>query len=420
MRTKMLALFTIFTLTMTGVLWGFPAIANASTVTTPTITSLMPERTHYRATEAITMNFTWEVPDTAIEGDTFHLTLPEELVGKGLKPFVLTHPETGVPVANAIWNEGGTEVTFTLTSYANDAQNLSGFGFITFMFSAQALETGVNADQDLVFVNDMNTIPVHLGIITDSDGDPILTSRTASKEGTWRDGDEGTSNPTDAISWNISVPADVLTGFPNGILVEDVSGEGHKIECTLPDGVIGYPISITTRNAAGDTSGVVPSERYTLNCSDNSLNVNIKSVGIDEFIEISYNTSITNQQRDSFSNSALVSGQGAEPQLVTATVTRSGAGGNGQGTTPEAPIVPAEPVTPATPEVTEPAAPTTPEVTEPVTPTIPELPVEAEEEEQLAETGFEGNPVLLGAAGSMLLLAAALTAVLKRKKRYSV
>jgi hypothetical protein len=107
-----------------------PAVATAPTAVavelTSAVTSATLASTTFWAWEAVRLDVAWAVPDGARAGDTFIISLPDELRPFSTVGFDLRSPD-GDRVASAVW-EGRTAVV-TLSDYVDERSGVTGHVF---------------------------------------------------------------------------------------------------------------------------------------------------------------------------------------------------------------------------------------------------------------------------------------------------
>ena len=313
-------------LALAGIL--LPSVAATAADIPGAITHVSTDKTSYGYNERIKLTFDWAVPDTASAGDTFSLTLPDELKAATLARFSLLDPD-GAVVAEASWV--GKTAVFTLTDYVDTHDNVGGNGF----FSAQwdheftpetsgpiVLQFGGNAVEVTIGDKPTPTAPCTENC---PPAPTTPTSRSLSKGGGWADGAyEGTRDETGNINWSIALPGSE-TGFAGPITIVDTPQAGSINECAT--------IVVNTQpSLAGGTPRVpVDPSRYTVDCAPESFTVNLDAIAPSEFITISYKGTITDQRSGVYGNHVEVTIAGTTT-MKESTVKRTDAGGIGGGT----------------------------------------------------------------------------------------
>ena len=176
----------------------------------------------------------WAVPDSAVAGDTFTLTLPPELSAL-TSGFDLKAPDGSV-VAHAVIVNG--VVTFTLTDYADTHSDVAGTAFFEASWDHTAATPG--ADNTLVFHTSTQDFTDHVaaGVIG------VVDHTKGRKYGYWASQtDQGTTNPTDALRWGLEAPQ----GPWDTLTFADSPSAGHVVDCTTVQ-----IERITSFNAAGE------------------------------------------------------------------------------------------------------------------------------------------------------------------------
>lgn len=296
------------------------------------ITSVSVEKESYGYKEKITLNFTWSVPDKAVTGDTFSLRLPPELKADNRAKFPLLAPDGSV-VANAAWND--TTVTFTLTDYVDDHDDVGGSGFVSVRWDhSEVPET--SAPITLVFegavivveIEDKPTPPTPPAPCNEDcpAPAPTPTDRGLHKSGGWTDGSyQGTRDDDHNLYWSITLPGNP-EGYTGPITVLDTLAVGSIIECET----IRLTTQITLEKSA-EKSPVDPS-RYSLDCAATAFTLVLDAIAPDEFMAISYKGTITDQLAGTYSNRVKVSAPSGESDVKERDVKRTAGGGFGNGT----------------------------------------------------------------------------------------
>ncbi|GAA4136514.1 SdrD B-like domain-containing protein [Leifsonia shinshuensis] len=291
------------------------------------ITSVKTDKSSYGYSERLRLDFTWAVPDGSAPGDTFSLQLPAALSAASLARFTLAAAD-GSPVATAAWN--GKTVVFTLTDYVATHRSVGGSGFLTAQWD-HSVVTETGGPVVLTFGTSVTTVeiaPKPTPQPTDpgtSQPSPPPTQRGLWKGAGWADGSyEGTRDPSDNINWLVELPGNP-TGFTGPIDIVDHTGQGSAIDCAS--------IRITARAglAAGTPTTTLDPSRSTVTCADGTLHIVLDRIKPDEFIDVRYKGTITDQGLGSYSNAVTVTAP-AQTWTKTQTIKRTAAGGVGSGT----------------------------------------------------------------------------------------
>lgn len=306
----------------------------------------------------ITLAVEWAVPDTAIEGDSFKLTLDPRL-NVADDDFPLLNGNGDI-VAIASLRSG--VVTFTLTEFANDNVNISGnaFFFSTLKnsnsFQGQAVNLNFTDDSGRTFQDTVN-VPVRPTPTLGPSPTPAPTATpdpNSSKSVRFARSDQGKINPDNALNWTINGPI----GPQDQVRIVDnvPAGASWVIDCSTVSATLGAAID----------------------CTPTSMTVTFGEVPAGARPRVTFKGDVTGTQTPgqlrSFPNTAIVFSEGAPAGIsrsATANQT-SGGGGAGGGNNPPPSPTPAFTPVPPTPTPTQiPPTPTpTLEATSPVLPTI--------------------------------------------------
>ncbi|WP_170028602.1 SdrD B-like domain-containing protein [Diaminobutyricimonas aerilata] len=309
-----------------GLLAAAPIAASAATID-GAITSVSTDKTSYGYTERVALDFEWAVPDTAEQGDSFALQLPDQLKAVSKATFELPAPD-GAAVAKAVWSD--KKVEFTLTDYVETHDGVHGTGFLTAQWDHSKI-----TDTTAPLVLDFGGGKVVTVDIGDKPAPPApcqtncgpqspRTERGLYKAGSWTDGEyEGTRDAKNNIHWWVELPGNPQ-GFNGPITVVDTPNAGMVIECstlvvqTFPSLVGGTP-----------RTPVDPS-RYTLDCNEGGFTLTLDRIGPSEFINVEYKGTITDQRLGAYGNNVKMTIAGTTTEK-TVTRKRTAAGGNGDG-----------------------------------------------------------------------------------------
>ena len=265
----------------------------------------------------------WAVPDTAVAGDTFTLTLPPELSSL-TNGFDLRAPDGSV-VASAVVLNG--VVTFTLTDYADTHSDVAGTAF--FEASWDHTEATPGSDNTLVFYTATQDFTDHVaaGVIG------VIDHTKGRKYGYWVDRtDQGTTNPTNALRWGLEAPQ----GPWDTLVFADTVSAGHAVDCAIVQ-----VERITSFNSGGEalTSVALDLAAYTVTCAPSGLTVTTGPVGDAVVVQVTYATNITDTSVGSYNNAATITADGTD-EAVSSNVIRSVQGGDGGGSTTTTTTVP--------------------------------------------------------------------------------
>lgn len=264
------------------------------------ITSVKTDKSSYGYSEQLRLDFTWAVPDGSAPGDTFALQLPDALKAVSLARFTLAAAD-GTPVATAAWS--GKTVVFTLTDYVATHRSVAGSGFLTAQWD-HSVVTETGGPVILTFGTSIATVqiapkPTPTDPGTSQPPTPP-TQRGLWKGAGWADGSyEGTRDAKDNVNWLVELPGNP-TGYSGPIDVVDQTGSGSAVDCAT--------IRLTTRGslAAGTPSTALDPSRYTVDCAGATLHIVLDRIAPNEFIDVRYQGTITDQSRGTYSEPSPV------------------------------------------------------------------------------------------------------------------
>ncbi|QIM15840.1 hypothetical protein G7067_04485 [Leucobacter insecticola] len=290
------------------------AAAHAAVVPSA-ITSVSIEQTMAIKYDFLTIHLGWAVPDGAEEGDTFSVTLPEELRAVG-SDFTLTDG-SGAVVATATMS--GSTVTFTLTDYVATHANTHGDATIRAQFFSDAAD---NTSVPLRFVTgdgDAFDLSIFKYAVT-----PIDRSQPA-KAASWMDlQDQGITKPQNAIWWQVAAPR----GPSTTTRFTDTLGPGMKMDCAM-----GFMSTFEVQPSTGyliNQVDIDPSRVTVHSCTDTGFDVSISGAQPGEILSVGYFTSLTDQWLADYSNTATVT-QDSGSQIASSSIQRYSSGGSGAG-----------------------------------------------------------------------------------------
>lgn len=200
-----------------AVLSAPPAVAAelTSAVTSATLAS-----TTFWAWEAVRLDVAWAVPDGARGGDTFTISLPDELRPFSTVGFDLRSPD-GDRVASAVW-EGRTAVV-TLSDYVDERSGVTGHVFFDVAWHGARFGT---APQQRVL--DLAGTPVPVTML--GDAEDVVPDGYAGTWGFWQHPDQGTTQAQAAVGWEIRLPSRA-EGFDGPVTVTESLDPGQVLDC---------------------------------------------------------------------------------------------------------------------------------------------------------------------------------------------
>ncbi|MBC9955006.1 hypothetical protein ICM05_10220 [Leucobacter sp. cx-42] len=280
------------------------------------VTSIMLKEDAAKNWSRVQVDFMFNLPGESHPGDTFSITLPEQL--KPLSRGFILRNTAGEAVAEAIMT--GQLVTFKLTDFALNHTDIIGEGHIYTEFNSNA---GNGSTVTLEFITNEG------GKFTDDIviDETIINRNSVAKSGAWTQlDDQGVSAPDKAIAWNV---ASAIGPFPE-LVFTDVVGEHQQLECSTLR-VFG---TTTVDPITGDLSNLalIDSSRYDLvSCTEDGFELKLpQGTEVNEVILLDYRTTITDSTASLYANTTKIY-NGTSTSDATATLERSG-GGSGSGT----------------------------------------------------------------------------------------
>jgi uncharacterized surface anchored protein len=260
------------------------------------------------------LDLTWAVPDSAQSGDTFTLTLPDELksVTNG---FDLLAPDGSVV---AVAHVSGKVVTFTLTTYADTHNDVHGGAFFFVRWDQNNLPTEGPVQLDFT----TSTTVYHDTV--NFTGTGTIDRTKPRKSGHWVDPNVHSGN--DALAWAINSPS----GPFDKVTFHDTIGAGQALDCSTLKIQLGKGL-----DANGDPTTVSPlpaGKIITNTCSTTSLTIAAGPILADQIVIVRYLVDITDPTLPKYTNSATVTVDGTSYGSVSDSIKVPGAGGSGTGT----------------------------------------------------------------------------------------
>jgi LPXTG-motif cell wall-anchored protein len=404
------------------------------------ITSISTNATTVNQWDRVDFTCGWAVPDGSKAGDTFTLQLPSQLAWWGSADFNLANA-AGDTVATANADATGL-VTFTLTNFVTTHPNdING----TCAFSTQYTAAQTSPGQEtLEFPVGGSIIRVPIIDVGPCTVNCAATPPTEPEKYMW-----WTDNTQTVLQSLIVTP--ITTAVSTDISITDTPAAGLALDCTTPYAVVGKSIDAGGNISQPDDSALYPA---VFTCSKEQLTATLTGLPAGEYVQVFVKAVPTDTSLSSYTNNGNVTMNGSGVPVAAQADAKS-ASGTGDGTSPtptQTPsatpsVTPSESATPtpsATPSASESATPTptqsptptpttaesatpgaTPSESAPATPSVtpsesvpatpsvtPSMKPAATPSSaavttsgQLAYTGAEGNPLLVG-AGLLLMLGA--------------
>lgn len=266
--------------------------------------------------ERVRIDLGFAIPDGAVAGDQFHLTLPPQLLPIG--PGFDVTDATGEVIALA--RTGGNVVTFTASSYVDRHDGVIGAAFLEAGWNRRLVSPGASVD-----------------LLFDADGTPFresvaLTGALPDRDRVdvwqgWADERaEDTASPTNALRWSIASPR-MLGDAPSDVAIVVTPGAGSSLSCDR------VTVAEATRlDAFNEFVGAVavPAARRNVACDAGRVTVEVAGVAPGTWVLVSGRASVTDGSLDRYTNTATVTANGVTV-TATGTAVPGRAGGIGGG-----------------------------------------------------------------------------------------
>jgi Bacterial Ig domain len=288
------------------------------------ITGVNIQQTQAGTNTSMRLNLTWAVPDAASSGDTFTLTLPDELKSVTTGFDLLAPDGSVVATAHVV----GKVVTFTLTDYADTHVDVHGGAFFAVRWDQSNLPT-VGPVQ-LSFTT--STTVYHDTVEYTGTGVGTIDRTKPRKIGHWVDPDVHSGN--DALVWTLNSPS----GPFDKVTFHDTIGAGQALDCATLKVQLGS--NLDANGIPGHVTTLPASKIITQTCSASSLTLAAGPILADQIIRVRYSVDITDPTLPRYTNSADVTVDGTSVGSVSDTVRVPAAGGSGTGTSSTSSISP--------------------------------------------------------------------------------
>jgi uncharacterized surface anchored protein len=278
------------------------------------ITGVSIQQTQAGTNTNMRLDLTWAVPDSAAQGDTFTLTLPDELKSVTTGFDLLAPDGSVVAVAHVV----GKIVTFTLTDYADTHNDVHGGAFFFVKWDQSNLPT--QGPVQLAFTT--STTVYHDTV--NYTGTGTIDRTKPRKSGHWADPDVHSGN--DALAWALNSPS----GPFNKVTFNDTIGAGQALDCSTLKLQLGSNLDA---NGNAGTVGVLPAGKVIAKtCSTSALHIEAGPIAADQIVIVRYSVDITDSTLPKYTNSADVTVDGTSYGSVSGSIKVPGAGGSGTGT----------------------------------------------------------------------------------------
>ncbi len=279
------------------------------------ITNVTTTPSDVSSTEYLRSDIMWSVPDSAVGGDHFTLTIPSRLTFPG-SGFELRDAGNNLVATASIV---GNTVTFTLTSFADTNTGVNGTAYFESFVSGAVVGETVPLTFQTVSQTFNRSVDIRAFVVDRSQ---------AYKNGYWTGVDEGTSDPEEAVLWGIDLPQGTYTGMT----ISDTLDVGQQMNCSSFE----FYEADVNGNGEEVTARVSSSVPQIVSCDSNGFEISIPSyTNPNGILIIVYTVNLTNSTLGTYQNAVDLSWTtpgGPEAQTINRTLART-YGGTGGGTT---------------------------------------------------------------------------------------
>ncbi|MET0811717.1 MAG: SdrD B-like domain-containing protein [Microbacterium sp.] len=270
------------------------------------------------------IDFTWVAPAGAAPGDTFAISLPDELEPASTRDIELVDASTGEVAVRGTW--AGKIATFTFQPYIASHTGVRGTGFFFVKWDHSVVDDGAGTFTEL----EIGGIP--LPTITKGAAGPVVQTRSADKGGGWNDATQT------QFTWFLALPGSTAGALAGPVVLSDVApaDPGYSYDCgamslRLDQGGFPSPTSATTYTAPASGPDVT-----AFDCSATQFTLTFASIPAGAFYTLIAPVVITDPSRAAFDNTAsfLWPALNGAPQVEPAEIRRDDAGGTVQADQP--------------------------------------------------------------------------------------
>lgn len=304
-----------------------PAVLAAPTAVavelTSAVTSATLASTTFWAWEAVRLDVAWAVPDGARAGDTFTISLPDELRPFSTVGFDLRSPD-GDRVASAVWEERTAVVT--LSGYVDDRSGVTGHVFFDVAWHGARFGT---APQQRVL--DLAGTPVPVTML--GDAEDVVPDGYAGTWGFWQHPDQGTTQTQSAAGWEIRLPSRA-EGFEGPVTVTESLDPGQVLDCDS--------FSLSGQVGAGRGTPVysvldsAPERVLAFECNPGGFTLTLDEIRPGEIMVGRFGGDLVELGHEPSSTVTISHADGT--QVLTARLVRTVSGGAGSGVGTPAPV----------------------------------------------------------------------------------
>ncbi|MEW6868978.1 Cna B-type domain-containing protein [Trueperella pyogenes] len=276
---------------------------------------------HAPGNEIARVEFDWSVNPGANPGESFSVTLPDELEIRDSEDIILRSPE-GFPVAEGIWS--GKTVRFTLTEYADDFGHIKGNAFFTVAWDSHHVSPGKSYSLNFRSCGHVAGTLKGKVLQTGPGGDLQTNGKTGI--GDW---------DKNKVRWAVFIASAQEKDVYSPVQVIDQGGAGYSLTCeglviknrnlTIPGSPQDHPIASERYACHEDGKGGI---RVTMNpLSDGRYIANTENL----MIEFSGKLLPGYKELDELVNTAQLTGTPTGDTEVRYAIPVPGAGGEGSG-----------------------------------------------------------------------------------------
>lgn len=284
------------------------------------VTAVEVEQTSVKWWEAVTVNVSWQIDDDSAQaGDTFTLSLPEQLRNFPSSTIELLDEEGSGEVVAVAEIDGGdpSTATFTLTEFVENHVGVSGEAYFSGYFADASY---ADTTQPLSFTaNDGRTFDDSIDV------DPGITPDRAEarKYGVFTDPrDECRTAVDDCMRWYV----ESATGPFDEVTIVDTPAAGVVFSCDQAQVLVGTP------------GNYRPAENPVVSCSESELSATVTDVAAGELVRVVAVTSAVEPATDAgavYENTVAVTvtkDYQEQTDEITRKLRSSDLGGQGRGT----------------------------------------------------------------------------------------
>lgn len=267
------------------------------------------------------VDFTWVTPAGAVPGDSFSITLPDELSPAATRDIRLVDVDTGELAVLGVWS--GKIATFTFQSYLSTHTDVSGDGFFYVKWDHSVVDTGAHDYTGLDLAG--HALPT----IVKGAADPIVQTQAAAKGGGWSDDVES------RFVWYFVLPGSTASALAGPITVNDIAppDPGFTFDCSgaqlrLDLGGFPSPTDAISYSAPASAAGVTG-----FACSTTSFTLTMSSIPAGSFYILIVPVTVLDPDRTVFDNTASFDwpDRAGVPVIAPAELRRNDAGGTVMG-----------------------------------------------------------------------------------------